>query len=107
MYPGSERHQIGWAHRSVGGQNRRRRLLNKLPSPIVVPACRWKLDVIIIEFVRIGRGCYEYVRAEKKLSSCLTIDVQRMMVACGVGKFKKERPLDRHSRARCFFCERV
>src|SRR5260370_34846881 len=30
-----------------------------------------------------------------------------MMVARSVGKFKKERTLDRHSRARCFFCERV
>src|SRR6202023_3765504 len=29
------------------------------------------------------------------------------MVARGIGKFKKERPLDRYSRARCFFSERV
>src|ERR1700687_399147 len=37
VYPESERHQIGWAHRSVGSQNRRRRLLNKLTRPVVVP----------------------------------------------------------------------
>src|SRR3981081_1160013 len=31
VYPESERHQIGWAYRSVGSQNPRPRLPNQLP----------------------------------------------------------------------------
>ncbi len=81
VYPDSERYQVCWTQRSVGVRSHRHGLRDRLPRPVVVPTYRWKLDAIVVEFVRIRGGCHEDIGAQEKLARCLRIDVERMMVA--------------------------
>src|SRR5580692_242619 len=52
-------------------------------------------------------GRNQDIAPQKKFARDLWIYIDRMIIGCGVRKFKKQRPLNRQTGARSFFRKRV